>query len=226
MLPILGETTPFPPVSRALRNPNGLLAVGGALTPARLLDAYRQGIFPWSGPGEPMLWWSPNPRMVLRVADFHVSASLARRVRSGRFETRLNTAFRAVMEACAAPRPGQDGTWITPEVIDGYCALHAAGYAHSVESWLEGALVGGLYGVLIGRMFFGESMFARATDASKVALVRLVEALRAADVPLIDCQQETRHLASFGARPIPRGEFIRTLRPLVAAGQAVFGASA
>ncbi|MEO6062617.1 MAG: leucyl/phenylalanyl-tRNA--protein transferase [Thermoflexales bacterium] len=197
-----------------MRRPNGLLALGGAATPERLLDAYRRGIFPWSGPGEPLLWWSPDPRMVLFTEEFHASRSLLRTVKAGRFEVRRNTAFRQVMEACAEPRPGQEGTWITPEILDGYCGLHAQGYAHSVESWQDGALVGGLYGVWIGRMFFGESMFARATDASKVALVHLVEALQSAGVPMIDCQQETEHLASFGARPIPRTEFVGRLAEL------------
>lgn len=197
-----------------MRRPNGLLALGGQATPERLLDAYRQGIFPWSGPGEPLLWWSPDPRMVLFTDEFHASRTLLRTVRAGRFEIRRDTAFRQVMEACAEPRPGQDGTWITLEILDGYCGLHAQGYAHSVESWQDGILVGGLYGVRIGRMFFGESMFARVTDASKVALVHLVEALRADGVPMIDCQQETEHLASFGARPIPRAEFARRLAEL------------
>lgn len=215
MLTVLGPTTPFPPLARAMRRPNGLLALGGQATPARLLEAYRRGIFPWSGPGEPLLWWSPDPRMVLFTDAFHASRSLLRTVRAGKFEVRRDTAFRQVMEACAEPRPGQDGTWITPEILDGYCGLHAQGYAHSVESWQDGALVGGLYGVRIGRMFFGESMFARVTDASKVALVHLVEALRADGVPMIDCQQETEHLASFGARPIPREEFARRLKDLV-----------
>ncbi len=220
MLAILSDDIPFPPLWRALRRPNGLLALGGSPTPARLLDAYRRGIFPWSGQGEPLLWWSPDPRMVLFTGEFHASRSLMRTVRSGRFEIRIDTAFSTVMLACAEPRPDQDGTWITPEIVDGYCGLHAQGYAHSVESWQDGELVGGLYGVLIGRAFFGESMFARATDASKVALVRLIERLVAAGVPMIDCQQETAHLASFGARPIPRAEFARRLAALVEAPQA------
>lgn len=216
MIAYLDDDSPFPPVWRALRRPNGLLAAGGSLTPGRLLAAYRQGIFPWSGPDEPVLWWSPDPRMVLFVDKFHASHSLLRRARTGGFEIRVNTAFRAVMEACAEPRPGQDGTWITQEILDGYGALHAMGYAHSVEAWRDGILVGGLYGVLIGRLFFGESMFARASDASKVALLRLVDILRAGSIPLIDCQQQTAHLASFGARPVPRSEFLRHVRALAA----------
>ena len=223
MLTILSDDTPFPPLWRALRRPNGLLALGGAPTPARLLDAYRRGIFPWSGQGEPLLWWSPDPRMGLFTEAFHASRSLMRTVRSGRFEIRIDTAFRTVMLACAEPRPGQDGTWITPEILDGYCGLRTQGYAHSVESWQDGELVGGLYGVLIGRAFFGESMFARTTDASKVALVRLIEGLLAAGVPMIDCQQETAHLASFGARPISRADFLRRLAALVEEPQAELG---
>jgi leucyl/phenylalanyl-tRNA--protein transferase len=199
-----------------LSDPNGLLAASADLTPDRLVDAYRHGIFPWYAQGDPVLWWSPDPRMVLFIDEFRVRRSLAKVVRADRFEIRVDTAFEEVMSSCAhAPRPGQYGTWITPGVIDAYCALHARGLAHSVEAWRDGELAGGLYGVAIGRMFFGESMFARERDASKVALVHLVAILRARDMPLIDCQQETAHLATFGARPIPRREFAQRLAALI-----------
>lgn len=215
VIPWLDAHVSFPPVSRALRDPNGLLAAGGELSVARLLEAYRNGIFPWYGEGQPVLWWSPDPRMVLFTEEFRVSRSLAKTVRRGRFEVRFDTAFQRVIRACAAPRASGDGTWITPEIITAYCALHESGYAHSVESWLQGELVGGLYGVAVGRMFFGESMFARVTDASKTALVHLVRFLREQGFPLIDCQQETSHLASFGARPISRETFAARLTSLV-----------
>jgi leucyl/phenylalanyl-tRNA--protein transferase len=212
----LDATAPFPPLHAALADPNGLLAAGADLSPERLLDAYRRGIFPWFMEGQPVLWWSPDPRMVLPVAEFRVSRSLRRKVRAGVFELRVDGAFRAVIEACAAaPRGGQGGTWISPAMIESYCELHRLGYAHSVESWRDGALVGGLYGVAIDRMFFGESMFARETDASKVALVHLVARLQRSGVPLIDCQQETQHLASFGARPISRAAFAAHLADLI-----------
>ncbi len=216
VIPLLGPRTPFPPLDAALDEPNGLLAATRDLTPARLIDAYRHGIFPWGGDEEPVLWWSPDPRMVLPTDELRVTRSLRKVVRQGRFEIRVDSAFRRVMEACAAvPRTGQGGTWITPSMIDAYCELHARGCAHSVEAWRDGRLAGGLYGVTLGRMFFGESMFARATDASKVALVHLVAMLRAGTFPLIDCQQETAHLASFGARPIPRRVFAERLAALV-----------
>jgi leucyl/phenylalanyl-tRNA--protein transferase len=212
----LGAKSPFPPLSAALTEPNGLLAIGGDLSPARLLAAYRAGIFPWFSEGQPILWWSSDPRMVLHVDEFRVSRSLGKRVRAGTFETRVDSAFRSVIEACAeTPRAGQGGTWITPVMIDAYCELHRLGYAHSVESWREGQLVGGLYGLALGRVFFGESMFAHETDASKVALVQLVALLQRLAVPLIDCQQETKHLAAFGARPIPRARFAAHLAELI-----------
>ncbi|HYC35133.1 MAG TPA: leucyl/phenylalanyl-tRNA--protein transferase [Usitatibacter sp.] len=211
-LPVLGPHDPFPPVSRALRSPNGLLAVGADLSPARILDAYSRGIFPWFSEGDPILWWSPDPRMVLFPGELKVSRSLRKALARGLYETRFDTAFREVMRACAEPREGQGGTWIVPEMIEAYTALHEMGHAHSVESWREGELVGGLYGMQIGRVFFGESMFTRATDASKVALVRLVERLRACGCRLIDCQQATPHLASLGAREIPRAEFATLVR--------------
>src|SRR5437667_6961755 len=208
MIPWLEADTPFPDVSKALTMADGaagLLAAGADLSPARLLDAYRHGIFPWYSGDQPVLWWSPDPRMVLFTEAFHVTRSLRRVVKEERFTIRADTAFRAVMEGCAMVlRPGQTGTWITPAIVDAYCALHERGCAHSVEAWQDGRLVGGLYGVAIGRMFFGESMYADEPDASKVALVHLVGMLRAYNFPLVDCQQETAHLARFGAKPIPR----------------------
>ena len=189
---------------------------GAIFHPERLVEAYRRGIFPWYAQGDPVLWWSPDPRMVLFVDEFRVHRSLARVVRARRFDIRIDSAFRDVMAACAsAPRPGQYGTWITAGVIDAYCALHERGLAHSVEAWNNGELVGGLYGVSIGRMFFGESMFARETDASKVALANLVAVLRSRSMPMIDCQQETAHLATLGARPIPRRVFANHIVTLI-----------
>ncbi len=214
-IPWLDERDPFPPIERARRFPNGLLCAGGSLSPERLLEAYRQGIFPWFEEGEPILWWSPDPRQVLFVDELHVSKSLRRRLNSGCFRVTRDQDFEAVIRACAAiPRRGQSGTWITTEMIRAYTALHHMGYAHSFETWLGAELVGGLYGVKIGRAFFGESMFSRASDASKVALVHLVRWLQAEGVPLIDCQQETAHTTSLGARPIPRTEFLEWLRRL------------
>ena len=216
MIAWLSARTPFPPVETALSQPNGLLAAGADLSPARLVAAYRQGIFPWYSEGQPILWWSPDPRMVLPVAEFRASRSLRKRVRAGIFETRIDTDFPAVIAACArTPRAGQDGTWIMPEMVDAYCELHRQGYAHSIESWRDDRLVGGLYGIALGRVFFGESMFAHETDASKVALAALVAQLQRLAVPLIDCQQETAHLATFGARPIPRARFAAHLAELI-----------
>ena len=212
----LDRDTPFPPLAAALVEPNGLLAAGGDLTPSRLVGAYRLGVFPWFSAGQPILWWSPDPRMVLFVDEFRIPRSLGKRVRAGVFETRVDTAFREVIEACAGtPRAGQGGTWITPAIVEAYCALHRLGYAHSVESWRDGRLVGGLYGVALGRVFFGESMFAHEGDASKVALVALVALLQRLSVVLIDCQQETAHLARFGARPIAREVFAAHLAELI-----------
>ncbi|MBK7471911.1 MAG: leucyl/phenylalanyl-tRNA--protein transferase [Betaproteobacteria bacterium] len=215
MIPWLHPGDPFPPLEAALAEPDGLLAASEDLTPARLLAAYTRGIFPWYSAGQPVLWWSPDPRMVLHTAEFKVSRSLRRAVQSARFEIRVDTAFDDVMRGCAAPRTDEGGTWITDAIRAGYGALHRQGYAHSVESWREGELVGGLYGVAIGRMFFGESMFARQTDASKVALAHLVRQLRAWEFPLIDCQQQTAHLGSLGARPISRDEFAKAIARLV-----------
>jgi leucyl/phenylalanyl-tRNA--protein transferase len=205
----------FPPVSSALTEPNGLLAVGGDLSPSRLLAAYRQGIFPWFSPGDPLLWWSPDPRMVLIPSAFRCTRSLAKTLRNANYEIRFDTSFRAVMTACAnAPREGQNGTWIDPAMIDAYCRLHELGYAHSIETWRENQLVGGLYGVAIGKAFFGESMFAKVRDASKIALAHLCEHLRRHDFGIIDCQMETAHLASLGAQPIARADFVDRLAQL------------
>lgn len=216
MIPWLEPDAPFPPLEQALREPNGLLAAGADLSPERLLDAYRHGIFPWYGPGQPPLWWSPEPRMVLFPDELRVSRSLSRRLKKKDYEIRLDTHFRDVMLACATtPRPGQDGSWIVPEILEGYCALHELGYAHSVETWIDGKLAGGLYGVAIGRMFYGESMFHRVTDASKIAFVHLVQYLKKHGYDLIDCQMHTSHLDRFGAREIPRGEFAKRLAELV-----------
>ena len=211
MIPFLRPDDPFPPVSKALRAPNGLLCAGADLSPPRLLDAYSRGIFPWFSEGDPILWWSPHPRMVLFPDELKVSRSLRKAVAKGLFETRYDTAFGEVMRECSAPRDGQAGTWIVPEMVAAYTRLHELGFAHSVESWKDGRLAGGLYGILLGRAFFGESMFSRETDASKVALVKLVERVRSLGVRVIDCQQATRHLASLGAREIARREFAHLL---------------
>ena len=215
MIPWLHPGEPFPPLEAALEDPNGLLAASEDLTPARLLAAYTRGIFPWYSAGQPVLWWSPDPRMVLHTAEFKMSRSLRRVVQAARFEIRVDTAFDDVMRACAAPRDEFGGTWITDAIRAGYGALHRQGYAHSVESWREGELVGGLYGVAIGRMFFGESMFTRVPDASKVALFALVRLLRGHGFRMIDCQQNTRHLASLGAREISRATFLQQVAELI-----------
>ena len=207
-IPWLDVDDPFPPVAAALRDPNGLLAAGADLSPQRLLDAYARGVFPWFNEGDPILWWSPDPRMVLFTGELHVSRSLRRVVQSGTFRVTADTAFGQVMAGCAGPRSEQDGTWITGDMADAYRRLAGMGAAHSVEVWLDDALVGGLYGVAIGRMFFGESMFSRVSNASKVALVQLVRQLHAWGFELIDCQMSTAHLASMGAREIPRQEFV------------------
>ena len=257
MIALLHGDTPFPPVEQALRTPNGLLAAGGALVPARLLDAYRHGIFPWFNAGDPILWWSPDPRMVLFPEEFKVSRSLRKTLRSNIYEIRTDTAFEQVMRACATPRDGQAGTWINEDMVATYTELHRMGMAHSVEVWmptalfqlqvegetrrqranddnstlstarsergrqhsiadeLELVLVGGLYGVSIGRMFYGESMFSRSADASKAALAHLAAQLRRWNFGMIDCQMNTPHLASLGAREIPRAEFIQRLQELI-----------
>jgi leucyl/phenylalanyl-tRNA--protein transferase len=215
MIPWLGRAHEFPPLERALDHPNGLLAAGGDLSPGRLLCAYKRGIFPWFSEGEPILWWSPDPRMVLYPAELRVSRSLRKALRRDDYEIRVDSAFAAVMQACAAPRPNQPGTWIGPAMMSAYAHLHARGHAHSVETWRSGELVGGLYGVAIGRAFFGESMFARATDASKLALVHLVRQLSRWQFGIVDCQMRTAHLATLGAREISRARFSRELQQLV-----------
>jgi leucyl/phenylalanyl-tRNA--protein transferase len=215
MIPWLEPHDPFPPVATALREPNGLLAAGADLSETRLIDAYSKGIFPWFSEGQPLLWWSPDPRMVLFPPELRISRSLAKRLRRRDYEIRTDTCFETVMHACAAPRAGQDGTWITTDMIAAYSALNRRGIAHSVETWVDGELAGGLYGIALGRMFYGESMFARAADASKLALAHLVRQLQRLDFGMIDCQMKTAHLASFGAREIPRSEFMLKLQELV-----------
>ena len=215
MIALLHDNTPFPSLEQALLEPNGLLAAGGSLTPARLLDAYRHGIFPWFNSADPILWWSPDPRMVLFPDKFKISHSLRKTLHNQVYEVRTDTAFEEVMRACAAPREGQDGTWIHDEMIAAYTALHRLGYAHSVETWEDGELIGGLYGMSIGRMFYGESMFSRRSDASKVALAHLAAQLRRWNFGMIDCQMNTPHLASLGAREIPRTEFVQRLQELI-----------
>jgi leucyl/phenylalanyl-tRNA--protein transferase len=209
------ESTPLPETRDALPQGSeapGLLAAGGTLTPTRLMEAYSKGVFPWYSPGQPVLWWSPDPRMVLFTDEFKLSRSLRKTVqkfvRTPGCEVRIDSAFRRVISACAGmPREGQDGTWIVPDVIDAYCRWHDLGRVHSVETWIDGELAGGLYGVNIGRMFFGESMFSYRTDASKIAVAALVCFCRQNNIPLIDCQQRTGHLASLGGRELPRSEF-------------------
>jgi len=254
MIAVLVNNTPFPPVEQALREPNGLLAAGGDLTPQRLLDAYRHGIFPWFNVDEPILWWSPDPRMVLFPQEFKVSRSLRKTLRNKQYEVHADSAFEQVMRACAEPRDGQDGTWIHEGMIAAYTALHRMGHAHSIEVWMpkssqiqvegetrrqrandedsisstarsergsqhsiadELELAGGLYGIAIGRMFYGESMFSRRTDASKIALAHLAAQLARWNFGMIDCQMNTRHLASLGAREIPRAEFVARLQELI-----------
>ena len=215
MIPWLEPDDGFPPVQRALREPNGLLAAGGDLSIDRLVEAYSGGIFPWYSEGQPILWWSPDPRMVLYPSEIKLSRSLRKRLRRDDYEVRADSAFAAVMRACAEPRRDQSGTWITAEMLTAYGALHRAGYAHSVETWIGGELAGGLYGVALGRAFFGESMFARAADASKIALAHLVRQLERWSYGVIDCQMATGHLARFGAREVPRASFVRKLRELV-----------
>jgi leucyl/phenylalanyl-tRNA--protein transferase len=211
----LGSGQGFPPVEKALKEPNGLLAAGGDLSAPRLLEAYRRGIFPWYSRGEPLLWWSPDPRMVLHCDELKVSRSLGKSLRNKGYEVKVDTAFARVVKQCAAPRKGEAGTWLGADMQAAYLALHQAGQAHSFETWLDGDLVGGLYGVAIGRMFYGESMFSRATDASKVALVHLVSHLKERGFPLVDCQMNTPLLASMGAREIPRRTFLRHVAALV-----------
>ncbi len=202
---------PFPLPDRALTEPDGLLAAGGSLVPRRLLRAYRQGIFPWYSAGQPILWWSPNPRLVLFPESVNLSRSLRQTLKKGRFTLTTDAAFEAVITACAGPRAGQNGTWITPEMNRAYCRLHRLGHAHSVETWHQGELVGGLYGVAVGQVFFGESMFSLMSDASKAALVLLAAQLRRWGFALIDCQVRTEHLARMGAVEIARATFSQLL---------------
>jgi leucyl/phenylalanyl-tRNA--protein transferase len=226
LIPWLEADTPFPNVSAAfteLDGAPGLLAAGGDLSAERLLDAYRRGIFPWFSEGQPVLWWSTDPRMVLFTENLVISESLKKTLKKihkssitdGRWQVRFDAAFEQIMRSCAAPRKHAAGTWITEDIIAGYSALHRLGFAHSSEVWLDGELVGGAYGVSIGHMFYGESMFARVTDASKIALCYLVHFLRTNGVQMIDCQQETAHLASLGAQPISREIFIEKLNEAI-----------
>ncbi|MEJ1959041.1 MAG: leucyl/phenylalanyl-tRNA--protein transferase [Nitrosomonadales bacterium] len=215
MIDLLHDQTSFPPPEQALRHPNGLIAAGGDLAPERLLDAYRHGIFPWFNADDPILWWSPDPRMVLFPDEFKISHSLRKILQNHIYEVRTDTVFEQVMRACAAPRNGQAGTWIHEDMIAAYTTLHRMGYAHSVETWKDGVLAGGLYGLAIGRMFYGESMFSRSSNASKVALAHLTAQLKRWNFGMIDCQMNTPHLASLGAREIPRAEFANTLQELI-----------
>lgn len=201
----------FPPLEKALREPNGLLAAGGDLTPERLLAAYRHGCFPWYQEGQPLLWWSPSPRTVLYPDELHVSRSLRKTIRQGYLRVTFDEDFRGVIKGCAGPRRDTHETWITTAMQQAYLRLHQMGIAHSVEVWKDDELVGGLYGLAMGQLFFGESMFSRTTDASKVGFVALVQRLRESGFKLIDCQMHTQHLASFGAREIPRQVFATTL---------------
>jgi len=226
MIPWLEPDTPFPDIDQALTDADGapgLLAAGADLSPKRLLDAYKNGIFPWFSENQPVLWWSTDPRMVLRLEDFRISRSLAKTLKKidrsmrngGQWTLRFDTAFQDVIHACAEPRDGTVGTWISNQIIEGYCALHKMGHAHSSELWLDNHLVAGAYGVSIGKMFYGESMFALVPNGSKVALAYLVDFLRHHGVKMIDCQQETSHLASLGAKPIRRAEFIALMKTAI-----------
>lgn len=230
MIPWLMPDEPFPDIFSALTEADGapgLLAAGGDLSPERLLMAYKNGIFPWFSEGQPILWWSTDPRMVLRVENFKISASLKKSLKKvdasmasgGRWQIYFDHSFENVMRACAAPRHGENGTWISEDIIAGYVRLHKMGYAHSSELWFDGKLVGGAYGVSIGKMFYGESMFTRVTDGSKIALTYLIRFLENHGVSMIDCQQETSHLASLGAAAISRSEFISVLHKAIDAPQ-------
>ena len=203
--------TDFPPVSRALRDPDGLLAIGGDLTPERLLHAYRLGIFPWYSEGQPILWWSPDPRCVLEPGRVKISRSLGKRIRRKEYEISYNRSFVEVIQACATSRDQLSGTWITDDMMHAYLELHRLGHAISVEAWHDGNLVGGLYGVSIGKVFFGESMFSRRSDASKVALAHLSDTLLSMEFRLIDCQVHSSHLQSMGAIPMQRELFVNIL---------------
>lgn len=204
--------SPFPDVELALKEPDGLLAIGGDLSPSRLLRAYKQGIFPWYSHDQPILWWSPDPRCVLFPERLKVSRSLRKTLKQNVYSVTSDMAFRRVIESCAEPRKLGEGTWLTEDMIEAYCHLYDMGHAHSVESWYEDELVGGLYGLALGKIFFGESMFSRRDDASKVAFIQLVEHLQRWGYVLIDCQVSSAHLARFGAEPISRREFVTCLK--------------
>lgn len=209
VLPRLGDApeAPFPPTSQALDEPNGLLAAGGDLSPRRLLAAYRLGIFPWYSAGSPILWWSPSPRCVIVPDRVYLSRRTRRRYNSGRYRLSVDTAFPEVVRACAEPRPGEAGTWITPDMEHAYIDLHGMGHAHSLEVWLDGRLAGGIYGLAIGAVFFGESMFSGQTDGSKIALVALCRLMRSSGMRLLDCQVVNPHLKRMGAEEWPRDRF-------------------
>ena len=207
--------TDFPPVSSAIKEPNGLLAIGGDLSEKRLIEAYSQGIFPWYESGQPILWWSPDPRAVLFPKHLKISRSLKKTLNKNTFKVTFDQSFESVIKACSAPRQDARGTWITPEMIEAYIKLHDAGIAHSVECWNDSNLVGGLYGICLGRLFFGESMFSLQNDASKVAFVHLVKQLEIWNFPLIDCQVPNKHLSSLGACEIPLSQFVQYLEHYV-----------
>ena len=220
MIAFLRPDTPFPPIEQARQDLGGLLAIGADLSPTRLLDAYCQGIFPWGTLDAQPLWYCPDPRMVLFPPEIHITRSLRQTLRRGQYQIRLDSAFATVIAACSSsPRPGQDGTWISPDMLAAYCHLHELGWAHSVETWVDDKLVGGLYGLAIGGMFFGESMFSRQTNGSKIAFAHLCRFLCAQGFGMIDCQMHTNHLASLGAREIPRREFSERLIRLLAQPQ-------
>jgi leucyl/phenylalanyl-tRNA--protein transferase len=221
MIPFLGRLDPFPPVELARADMSGLLAVGADLAPDRILDAYRRGIFPWGTVEGQPLWYSPNPRMVLFPDEFRLTRSFCKTLRGQNYEVRFDHNFPATISACSeTPRPGQDGTWISPEMSNAYIRLHELGWAHSVETYVEGDLVGGLYGLAIGRMFYGESMFSRRSNASKIAFAHLVRLLGEQQFGMIDCQMHTEHLASLGGREIECSEFLSRLRALTVIGEA------
>lgn len=219
MIPWLDKRPDFPPVEQALFEPNGLLAAGGELSPPWLLAAYSQGIFPWYSEGEPILWWSPDPRLVLTPSRIRITRSLRKVLRGERYQIRFDTAFAEVVRACAEPRTCQSGTWITPQMQAAYIRMHELGHAHSVEAWQGDELIGGLYGMALGRAFFGESMFSRASDASKCCLAWLAQFLDARDFAVIDCQMTTPHLLSMGAEEIPRAVFVSALKALTPHGE-------
>lgn len=210
-IPHNAKADDFPPLERALKHPDGLLAIGGDLTSERIITAYRLGIFPWYNDNEPILWWSPNQRMVLFPENLQISRSLHKTIRKNKFTITLDQNFREVITACAGLRHGQPGTWITDDMREAYCQLHAHGFAHSIEAWYEGDLVGGLYGIALGKVFFGESMFTKVNDASKVAFVNFVWQLQEWGYELIDCQVATKHLSRFGAIEIPRPKYRKLL---------------